>query len=123
MGMCKGCGTVFSALIMKNGYCQNCKPEWFEEVEEGYEEKIEDKTISNEIEKKDSQTCGIVSFVLSIVSLFTGVLGVLFATISLICGIINSKNAFGIIGIIISGLYLIGIGLTIFGLVSFINLN
>lgn len=33
MGMCKGCGVVYSALIMKDGYCKDCKPELFSEME------------------------------------------------------------------------------------------
>ncbi|WP_305863394.1 YbjQ family protein [Aliarcobacter butzleri] len=27
MGMCKGCGEVYSAIYMINGYCENCIPE------------------------------------------------------------------------------------------------
>jgi len=33
MGMCKGCGVVYSALIMKDGYCKDCKPDLFSEIE------------------------------------------------------------------------------------------
>ncbi|MDY3203850.1 hypothetical protein [Arcobacter sp.] len=33
MGMCKSCGVVYSALIMKDGYCKDCKPELFTEEE------------------------------------------------------------------------------------------
>lgn len=33
MGMCKGCKVVYSALIMKDGYCKDCKPELFSEEE------------------------------------------------------------------------------------------
>ncbi|KAB7891433.1 hypothetical protein [Poseidonibacter ostreae] len=33
MGMCKDCGEVYSALIMKDGYCSGCKPEIFTERE------------------------------------------------------------------------------------------
>lgn len=33
MGMCKGCGVVYSALVMKNGYCRDCKPGLFSEDE------------------------------------------------------------------------------------------
>ena len=33
MGMCKGCKTVYSALIMNDGYCKDCKPELFSEME------------------------------------------------------------------------------------------
>ncbi len=33
MGLCKGCGIIYSALIMKDGYCKDCKPELFSEME------------------------------------------------------------------------------------------
>lgn len=41
MGMCQGCGEVFSALVMKDGYCQNCKPEYFTESDMGRMENID----------------------------------------------------------------------------------
>ncbi len=106
MGMCQGCKVVYSALKMKEGYCKDCKPELFEK------EMTKDENISNEIntekviEVTDSQTCGIVSCVLGVLSLFTGVIGIVFAIIGLICGLKNSKNTFGIIGIVVSSIYL-----------------
>lgn len=33
MGMCKECGVVYSALVMKDGYCSGCKPEIFNKEE------------------------------------------------------------------------------------------
>lgn len=123
MGMCKDCGVVYSALTMKDGYCRDCKPEWFEK------EMTKDENISNEIntekviEVTDSQTCGIVSCVLGVLSLFTGAIGIVFAIIGLICGLKNSKNTFGIIGIVVSSVYLFLFLLGVLGVVSIFALN
>ena len=125
MGMCKGCKVVYSALIMKDGYCKNCKPEWFNENGEPTKENV---SLNNELENtkletKDSQTCGIVSCVLGILSLFTGAIGIVFAIIALICGISNSKNAFGIIGIVVSSIYLFMFLLGILGVAKIFALS
>ena len=85
--------------------------------------RLEKEAKISQEETKDSQTCGIVSCVLGILSLFTGPIGIVFAIIGLICGISNSKNAFGIIGIIVSGLYLFVILLGVLGVASIIALN
>ena len=81
------------------------------------ENKKVDKNSKQEIE--DSQTCGIVSCVLGVLSLFTGAIGVIFAIIGLVCGISNSKNAFGIIGIIVSSIYL---GVFLLGALGFASI-
>ena len=55
---------------------------------------------------KDNQTLGIISFVLSILTFFMGgIVGVIFASISIICGSGSYKNTFGVIGIVISSIY------------------
>jgi hypothetical protein len=130
MGMCKSCGVVYSALIMKDGYCKDCKPELFTEEEKIQIEKNEmigsnhiNVEVNEESSEKENQTCGIVSCVLSVLSLFTGVIGIVFAIIGLICGIQNSKNAFGIIGIIVSSIYLFVFLLSVLGFVSILALN
>ena len=126
MGMCKGCKTVYSSLIMNDGYCRDCKPELFSEdgepIKEGAIEKalrLEKETQNLQEETKDNQICGIVSCVLGILSLFTGAIGIIFAIIGLIRGISNSKNAFGIIGIIVSSIYL---GLFLLGVLGFASI-
>ena len=85
------------------------------------ENKKVDKNSKQEIE--DNITCGIVSCVLGILSLFTGAIGIIFAIIGLICGLKNSKNAFGIIGIIVSSIYLIVFLLGALGFASIMALN
>lgn len=66
--------------------------------------------------KKDSQTLGIISFVLSIVAFFIPI-GFIFSAIGLICGLSSYKNAFGLIGTVISVIHL---SIVIFTLTSFI---
>ena len=83
--------------------------------------RLEKEAKISQEETKDSQTCRIVSCVLGILSLFTGPIGIVFAIIGLICGISNSKNAFGIIGIVISGIYLFLFLLGILGVASIIS--
>ncbi|MCT7404624.1 MULTISPECIES: hypothetical protein [Aliarcobacter] len=70
--------------------------------------------------KEETNTCGIVAFVLSIVAFFFNVFGIFFALIAFICGVKNYKNAFGIIGIIFSGIYLLIMLPIIFGFASFL---
>ncbi|MFX4231405.1 hypothetical protein ACOL3I_07955 [Aliarcobacter butzleri] len=60
---------------------------------------------------------------LGILSLFTGAIGIIFAIIGLVCGISNSKNAFGIIGIIVSSIYLFLVLLGALGFASIMALN
>ena len=132
MGMCKSCGVVYSALIMKDGYCKDCKPELFTDKELNEIEKdgmigIIDNTpkmSEEELNKKREQennTCGIVSFVLSILSLFTGLLGIIFAIISLTCGIKSSENILSKVGIVISGIYITLLILSVLGVVSILG--
>ena len=83
--------------------------------------RLEKEAKISQEEIKNNQTCGIVSCVLGILSLFTGAIGIIFAIIGLICGISNSKNAFGIIGIVISGIYLFLFLLGILGVASIIS--
>ncbi|WP_323588120.1 hypothetical protein [Aliarcobacter butzleri] len=126
MGMCKGCGVVYSALVMKDGYCRDCKPMWFDESGEPIKGavSIDDNVENKKQETKDNQTLGIISFVLSILTFFMGgIVGVIFASISIICGSGSYKNAFGIIGIVISSIYLVILFLTLLGFVSIMALN
>ncbi len=75
-------------------------------------------------ETKDNQTLGIISFVLSILTFFMGgIVGVIFASISIICGSGSYKNTFGVIGIVISSIYLVILFLTLLGFVSIMALN
>ena len=102
MVMCKGCKTVYSALIMNDGYCKDCKPELFNENEKKKKEGAIEKALRLEKERensqekaKDNQTLGIISFVLSVLTFLTGgIIGVIFASISIICGSGSYKNTF-----------------------------
>jgi type IV secretory pathway VirB2 component (pilin) len=67
--------------------------------------------------KSENKTCGIVAFVLSILSFFLGGFGIIFALIGIVCGV-NSKNTFGKIGAILSILYLLYMFLVMVGLFS-----
>ncbi|WP_152056591.1 hypothetical protein [Aliarcobacter butzleri] len=130
MPICKNCGKKYIYLSLgSSDYCEDCQPELSfsnEEIEDIKKEnniksKKVDKNSKEEIE--DNITCGIVSCVLGILSLFTGAIGVIFAIISLVCGISNSKNAFGIIGIIVSSIYLFLFLLGALGLISILAMN
>ena len=126
MPICKNCGKKYLYLSLgSSDYCENCQPELSfsdEDIEDiKKENKKVDKNSKQEIE--DSQTCGIVSCVLGVLSLFTGAIGVIFAIIGLVCGISNSKNAFGIIGIIVSSIYLGVFFLTFLGIASIFALR
>lgn len=126
MPICKNCGKKYLYLSLgSSDYCENCQPELSfsdEDIEDIKKENRKvDKNSKQEIE--DSQTCGIVSCVLGILSLFTGAIGIIFAIIGLVCGISNSKNAFGIIGIIVSSIYLFLVLLGALGLVSILAMN
>ncbi|RBQ32416.1 hypothetical protein CRU92_01540 [Arcobacter sp. FW59] len=68
-------------------------------------------------------TCGIVSCILGILAFFTGVVGIIFAIIGLFCGLKNSKNAFGLVGLIVSSIYLIVFLLGALGLVSILAMS
>lgn len=70
--------------------------------------------------KGESETCGIVAFILSILSFFLGEFGIIFALIGMVCGV-NSKNIFGKIGTILSILYLLYMFLVMAGLFSLIG--
>lgn len=64
MGMCKGCGVVFSALKMKDGYCIDCHPTWKEEKCLLEEQEKQEEQKFQEYEKKVEETplfAGIVS--------------------------------------------------------------
>ena len=131
MGMCKGCKTVYSALTMNDGYCKDCKPELFNENGEPKKEGAIEKALRLEKERensqekaKDNQTLGIISFVLSVLTFLTGgIIGVIFASISIICGSGSYKNTFGVVGIVISSIYLVILFLTLLGFVSIMALN
>ena len=126
MPICKNCGKKYLYLSLgSSDYCENCQPELSfsdEDIEDiKKENKKVDKNSKQEIE--DNITCGIVSCVLGILSFFTGAIGIIFAIIGLICGLKNSKNAFGIIGIIVSSIYLIVFLLGALGIASIMALN
>ncbi|OCL97684.1 hypothetical protein AAX29_01837 [Aliarcobacter thereius] len=124
MGMCQGCKVVYSALIMKDGYCKDCKPEWFDTKGEPTKENVNNNVETIKEEVKDNQALGIVSFVLSIITFLTGgVIGIIFAIISIICGSGAHKNTFGVVGIIISSIYLLIIFLSLMGIASIMALN
>lgn len=55
MVMCKGCKTVYSALIMNDGYCKDCKPELFNENGEPKKEGAIEKALRLEKERENSQ--------------------------------------------------------------------
>ncbi len=69
---------------------------------------------------QESNTCGIISFITGILSiLMGGIFGFILAIVSLICGITHFKNPFGIIGTILSVIYLIYMILVVVGIFSF----
>ena len=130
MPICKNCGKKYIYLSLgSSDYCENCEPEWSfsdEDIkdikkENNIKSKKEGKNSTQEIE--DNITCGIVSCVLGILSLFTGAIGIIFAIIGLICGLKNSKNAFGLVGLIVSVIYLIVFLLGALGLVSILAMS
>ena len=69
MGMCKGCGVVYSALIMKDGYCQECKPELFIDTPEMQEElrKLKEQENDKKILNKKMNTRYIIIGVIMII--------------------------------------------------------
>lgn len=99
---------------------------WTEEgaIEKALRLERERERDKKEVTKKDNQTLGIISFVLSILTfLFGGIIGVIFASISIICGVGSYKNTFGIVGIVISSIFLVIFFLTFLGIASIIALN
>ena len=96
-------------------------------TEEGAIEKalrLEREGYKKEITKKDNQTLGIISFALSILTfLLGGIVGVIFASISIICGAGSYKNTFGIVGIVISSIFLVIFFLTLLGIASIFALS
>lgn len=69
---------------------------------------------------QESNTCGIISFITGILSiLIGGIFGFILAIIGLICGITHFKTPFGIIGTVLSIIYLIYIILVLVGIFSF----
>ena len=73
MGMCKSCGVVYSALIMKDGYCKDCKPEFF--TEEYKQKNVAEKTIEKK-EKSDLTSKQVNLILISCASILLLVIGI-----------------------------------------------
>lgn len=86
--------------------------------------RLEKERENSQEKAKDNQTLGIVSFVLSVLTFLTGgIIGVIFASISIICGSGSYKNTFGVVGIVISSIYLVIFFLTFLGIASIFALR
>ena len=70
-------------------------------------------------QESTTDTWGIVSFVMGLIGFFTGAGVILFGSIGFLAGLKSRKSAFGIIGLILSGLQLLLFVFIIMGLYAY----
>ncbi|RZV18663.1 hypothetical protein [Aliarcobacter butzleri] len=80
MGMCKGCGIVFNANDMKDGYCKSCKPEFFTKEYDEEQKKIKLKEVEEKTKKDNSNLK--MAFLISMVLIIIGVAFFVYETVS-----------------------------------------
>ena len=73
MGMCKSCGIVFNDNDIVNGYCEDCKPEFF--TEEYKQKNVAEKTIEKK-EKSDLTSKQVNLILISCASILLLVIGI-----------------------------------------------
>lgn len=72
MGMCKGCNEVYNTSIMREGYCESCKPEFF--TKEYEEKKLHEPIIKKESKDLSGKQVNIIiSIAVAVVLVVVGI--------------------------------------------------
>ena len=105
MPQCKKCQNIVASFEAKDGLCKDCLG--VENISELPKKEEQEPKVQEQNSGVD--TWGIVSLVMGVIGFL--ILPIVMGPIGLISGLVSKKSAFGIIGIILSGiqiLYVVG---------------